>query len=653
MNPVLTGKQVLSSSETARMLGISVTSVRNWVRHGFISSVSAGSEFLFLRDDVVSLRSRIESGELHRLSSRANKTGSSKTFVPDELFENEEDRSKVSSLASMIIESGIDLSSAMFAVSLSLLAKKGMLGQASPESFLHPDCPSIRGRKNLTALLRAWRNKSAGSLNAVILCDIIRYDIPDQNNITGVIYQSILAEGEKSKLGSYYTPDKITSEIAERMHSRGKLFLDPCCGTGQFLIAFAEKYGTAENIWGIDIDPVAVNLAKVNLMLMFPGQDTRLNIFCNDSLINYNERLLFDDIDSLPEFDVIATNPPWGSHYKKDELPRIAFYYPEITSGESFSWFLVKSVRMLKETGALCFIMPESVMNVRMHSDIRRFMINSCSVTRIEHRHRLFKNVFSPAVIVDINRAPGSGPVEVLLKDEKYSLEPERFRKNRDMVFDINLSPEDEKIINKIYSTRHVTLEGRATWALGIVTGNNGLFVSDKRADGYEPVIKGKDIEPFRILECDSFIKFESGKFQQCAPEKVFRCSEKLLYRYISDRLVFAHDCCGRLTLNSANILIPEIPGMPMKYVMGLFNSTVYQFIFKKKFNSLKVLRSHIEELPVPVISRSEMDDFMKVVEQMEQGASVDELDRMVCRVLGLNGDETRHIKNSLAKTTL
>lgn len=652
MNPVLPGKQVLSSSETARMLGISVTSVRNWVRHGFISSVSADSEFLFLRDDIVSLQSRIESGELRRLSSRANKTGSSKTFIPDELFENEEDRAKVSSLASMIIESGIDLSSAMFAVSLSLLAGKGMLGSASPESFLYPDRVNIRGRKNLTALLRAWRNKSACSFKTEVLCDIIQSEIPQQKNITGIIYQSILAEGEKSKLGSYYTPDKIAADIAQRLHVHGNLFLDPCCGTGQFLLAFAEKYGTAENIWGIDIDPVAVNLAKINLMLMFPDRDIRLNIFCNDSLINYNERLLFDDIDSLPEFDVIATNPPWGSHYKKDEQARIAFYYPEITSGESFSCFLVKSVRMLKETGALCFILPESVMNVRMHSDIRKFMINTGSVSRIEYMHRLFKNVFSPAVIVDIDRSRKSSTVEVLWKDEKYSLDTGRFRKNRDMIFDISLSPGDESIIKKIYSVKHLTLAGRATWALGIVTGNNGLFISDKRGECYEPVIKGKDIEPFRITGCDSFIKFEPAKFQQCAPENVFRCGEKLVYRYISDRLVFAHDSLGRLTLNSANILIPEIPGVPMKYVMGMFNSTLYQFIFRKKFNSLKVLRSHIEELPVPMISSSQMNSFMDVVERMEQGGAMDELDGLVCRIFGLDENDVRHIKKSLEKTT-
>ncbi len=71
-----------------------MSSVRNWVR-GFISSVSGENEYAFLKDDVILLQRRIESGELDRLNSRANKTGSSKTFIPDELFETDSDRKEV------------------------------------------------------------------------------------------------------------------------------------------------------------------------------------------------------------------------------------------------------------------------------------------------------------------------------------------------------------------------------------------------------------------------------------------------------------------------------------------------------------------------------------------------------------------------------
>ena len=633
------------------MLGISVASVRNWVRHGFISSVSRESENLFLRDDVITLQSKIASGEIPRLGSRANKTRSTKTFMPDELFRNEGDREKIAAVSSLISGSGADSSSAMFAVSLNLLQAKGMLGNTHAENILLSDNITIRGRKNLTALLRSWK-RSVSPFFYEILCDIIQAEIPWQKNITGIIYQSILAEGEKSRMGSYYTPDIITGEIASRMHSHGPMFLDPCCGTGQFLIAFAEKYGSAANVWGIDIDPVAVNLAKINLMLMFPESDDEPRIFCNDSLMNYNELLLFDDISSLPEFDVIATNPPWGSHYRKEDLARLAYYYPEIASGESFSCFLVKSIRMLKDDGLISFVLPEAVMNVKMHADIRRFMLSNCSVSRIEYRDRLFRNVFSPTVIVDLHKQKTGSQVEIILKNESYTVKPERFRKNRDMIFDINLSPCDEKILEKIYAVKHVTLRDNAAWLLGIVTGNNSLFITASPDDGYEPVIKGKDIVPFRILVPDSYIKFEHEKFQQAAPEYMYRRREKLVYRYISNSLVFAMDCEGRLTLNSANTVIPDIPGVPMKFIMGLFNSELYQFIFRKKFNSLKGLRSHIEELPVPVAGEAEIGDFVRAVIGVERGETPEAVDKMVYSMFGLDHDEITQVKSSLRGTT-
>ena len=65
--------------------------------------------------------------------------------------------------------------------------------------------------------------------------------------------------------------------------------------------------------------------------------------------------------------------------------------------------------------------------------------------------------------------------------------------------------------------------------------------------------------------------------------------------------MVFAYDNKQRLTLNSANVLIPNIPYYPIKVIAALFNSPVYQFLFKKKFYSIKVLRSHLEVLPLPL----------------------------------------------------
>lgn len=643
----LSGKQVLTSSETAMMLGISVSSVRNWVRHGFISSVSSESEYAFLRDDVLLLRSRIESGELDRLTSRANKTGSSKTFLPDELFESDSARREVAALSDYIREQRLDPSLAMFIVSLSILKMHGIINHEQQCDIIQNDKFFISRRKNLTSALSEWRRTVGAGINERAV-KILDFPLPLQNNTAGIIYQSILVEGEKSKLGSYYTPDWIVGRIAERLAGSGGLYLDPCCGTGQFLLAFADLIGKPESIYGIDIDPVAVNVAKINLMIRFRDTDFQPGIFCNDSLMNYNESLLFDSIDSLPQFDIIATNPPWGSHYRKEELAMLRHLYPEITSGESFSCFLVKSMRMLKNGGRLSFLLPESVLNVRMHHDIRNYMLGNAMITRIEKERRIFRNVFSSAVIIDIVKERGDGSVEIHNGGSRYSVSQKRFMKSCNNIFDINISPEDERIIARIYSRRHIDLKRGASWALGIVTGNNKEHVKRERGEGCEPVIKGKDIHPFRINESDSFIRFEPEKFQQTAAEHFYREREKLVYRYISNRLIFACDRGQRVTLNSANILIPALPGYSCELLMGLFNSELYQFVFQKKFSSVKVLRSHIEELPLPELADEEKKELSDAVAEAERSGDLSAVNDAVYRIFGMTEGEVAYVSGSI-----
>lgn len=643
----LSGKQVLTSSETAMLLGISVSSVRNWVRHGFIASVSSESEYAFLRDDVILLQRRIESGELDRLTSRANKTGSSKTFLPDELFESDSARKEVAALSDYIREQRLDPSLAMFIVSLSILRMHGLIDHDQQCDIIQNEKFILRKRKNLTSALAEWRRTVVAGINGQAL-KILEYPLPLHGNTAGIIYQSILVEGEKSKLGSYYTPDWIVNRIADRLTGSGGLFLDPCCGTGQFLLAFAEKTDSPESIYGIDIDPVAVNVAKINLMIRFREIDFQPRIFCNDSLMSYNESLLFDSIDSLPEFDIIATNPPWGSHYRKEELAMLRYLYPEITSGESFSCFLVKSMRMLKKSGKLSFLLPESVLNVKMHHDIRNFMLGNAMITRIEKERRIFRNVFSSAVIIDIVKEGGESSVEIINGDSRYFVSQKRFMTSCNNIFDINISPGDERLIEKVYSREHVDLKGRASWALGIVTGNNREHVKSECTSGCEPVIKGKDILPFRIREADSFIHFEPEKFQQTAAEHFYRHRDKLVYRYISNRLIFACDREGRVTLNSANILIPEIPGCSSELLMGLFNSELYQFIFQKKFSSVKVLRSHIEELPVPELTDYEKRLLAESVSEAERSGDVSAVNDAVYGFFGLSEIEVAYIKESI-----
>ena len=639
MEPSFDEQHILSSEETARVLGISETSVRNWVRHGFIETLK-NDDLLFREEDVITLLGRIQSGELNRLNSRANKSGSSRTFLHPELLVNDKVKNTVAEISSFIMRHNIPCSAAMFFIMLNILTKSGIVEKKIIQSLIQSSEIKSCSSKFLCDIILKWR-KDLPRIFRPEWSGILEFDIPEYNNITGVIYQSVLMEGDKSRLGLYYTPEPVVREIIERVVVPGLFFLDPCCGTGDFLLAAAAKAGDPLNIYGIDIDPIAVNLAKMNLMLRFPDIEFNPNIYCADFLLDIPDAGIAD----FPEFDCIATNPPWGSHYKKNYLEKLDSLYPEIISGESFSFFLLNSFRMLREGGMLSFILPESLLNVKKHRDIRNYLLENLSITRIQQKKRIFKNVFTNTIVIDMVKTRRNASVEIVNKNRRMRIGQGRFRKNRDFIFDINVSSEDKRILSKIFSCPYRTLKGHALWALGIVTGNNSMYITKIRDKNNEPVITGKDISPFKIAVPASYIVYEPEKFQQTARIDFYRNSCKLVYKYISRRLIFACDTEGRFTLNSANILIPCLEGVDIKVIMGLFNSTLYQYIFQKKFSSLKVLKNHLETMPIPVLGKSSMKTIIKLVEDIEDGGSMELLDKYIFGIFGLDNAEIEYVK--------
>jgi hypothetical protein len=47
-----------------------------------------------------------------------------------------------------------------------------------------------------------------------------------------------------------------------------------------------------------------------------------------------------------------------------------------------------------------------------------------------------------------------------------------------------------------------------------------------------------------------------------------------------------------------------------METIVSLFNSDIYTFIYRKKYHSKKVLKSHLQNLPLPILS-TEMHQYI------------------------------------------
>lgn len=529
---------------------------------------------------------RLHTDSSTRLMKRANKRRSSRRIFPLEYVSCAENRVFVQEWMDWFGENSADPGQVVEAAARRLLEQQGML-----------DLPHVR---------QALRDYSLEPLP-----HIERLTLPENEwDILGLLYQSMLPEGKKNEIGSYYTPRAVAQNLTKDLDfSQGQRFLDPCCGSGSFLLAAPSPL--PQNLYGVDLDPTAVLIARVNLLRKYRNQIFQPQIFCGDFL-----NLPSADAEALGQkergFSYIVTNPPWGG--SGGRLSGVK----EIRSGETFSCFFVEAYSWLREKGKIRFLFPESLLHVRSHRDLRSFLLEQCHIQQITRYSRLFSGVTTSFLDLRCQKMP---PGNTVVLEENGCLQTfplEGFHQSENRVFSF-LSPEELEILQRIRQQGKYDLSD-SEWALGIVTGDNRNQLKSTGGAGWEPIYTGREIRRYTLEPPRQYIYYDRSRMQQAAREECYRTPEKLVYKFISGKLTFAYDHTGSLFLNSANILIPRVPHMECRTVLAFLNSEVLQFFYQCVSGGVKVLKGNLLELPFPQISQEENRTLAGLVERILQG---------------------------------
>ncbi len=588
----------ISAHNAARIIGVSTATIRNWVKAGDIS-VSATKPLSFTKKEILALKENINSGKILRLTTRANKSQSKEFLIPAEYAANFD---IIKPVIEIYKTHNLDIEAVLFFAALRLVHRQG---EVKIENIFAIDS-FVWKRASLKNEFLKWHSALKDFEKKKAYCEIYEIaDSGDNEDFFGLLYQSLSSVGAKFSKGAYYTPADIVEASIKSGGSHVIRFVDPCCGTGKYLLTAAKILRLKpENIYGFDSDHIAVKLARINLLLFYKGKGFSPHIYCLNSLT-----------DTIAEtFDLVATNPPWGAIDSR--LQGNEKYF------ETFSQFIIKSLSILKGGGRLSFILPESILKTKIHSAIREHILRKTQISRIVKLGRRFSGVFTDCIRLDLINEPAKQNTKIAIEEGNTitTISQSRFLANPNYAFTTNISDADEAFLKKIFSVKHTTLKGHADWALGVVTGNNKKYVLSKKLAGTEPLYKGSDVHKYTLCEPKSFIKFEPSDFQQVAPAHYYRAKEKLVYKFISNRLTFAYDNGQALTLNSANILMPKLPDMHIKVVLAYLNSDVFQYISRKLFSTHKVLRGNLEMLPFPVIDNATHDKIVRLVDNILAG---------------------------------
>lgn len=658
-------EKTIDPSMAAELLGVSVATVRNWTKLGRLVPASS-SPICYYEKDIKALSEDLEGAD--KLKSRRNKKRLSTNFIPKSYISTSSPNYPViKDILEKAFESEVSLSFIMYHSAKKLLKESCVPDEISKE------------------LLKSLKDVDVHGLSDFDPeCTDCLHFIPGEDTL-GMLYLSLRRLQDKKSTGSYYTPfyvvDRLVTDIALTKDIEEKTICDPACGTGNFLMRLPSKF-LPENIYGCDIDSMAVSIARINLAMNYKIKTLQeLQIIINN--IRPADFLgickVSAGISPIPapvnkpgkkSFDLIIGNPPWGYVYSKKEIQDILASFNSYGSEktpESFSLFLETSLERLTEGGTLSFLLPETILSAATHKNIRSHILKDTQITSITYLGDVFYKVQCPSVILTLRKLGDiscSNSESIRISFEKPDHESfvciKEFTSLSHSIsghsFNILADDEEKRLIDNLLSVPHFYLKDNADFALGIVTGQNKELLKNSPATGLEPILKGKDIEKYRYKKATDFVRFEPEKFQQCAPEHMYRAKEKLFYRFIADRPIVALDNGMTLSLNSANIIVPRVDGYSPAYIMAVLNSSVIAFFYKKSFKNLKVLRAYLEQLP---IAKCSLEDERQISDMALQLSSMPydskelctlekKLDKQIAKLYGINDTEYQKITSKI-----
>jgi methylase of polypeptide subunit release factors len=161
-----------------------------------------------------------------------------------------------------------------------------------------------------------WAMSISPLINLLFM--VLRKAKYEADDIFRVIYQDMVSPSTRHALGEFYTPPELARLMIDYSYKPGQVVLDPACGSGTFLIEIMSKIRnegisvedqvkSINSLYGFDVNPIAVLVAKANLLLhcedLF-SKGIAINIFLTDSLFPI-ERITQTNVD-LGEYEIFV-----------------------------------------------------------------------------------------------------------------------------------------------------------------------------------------------------------------------------------------------------------------------------------------------------------------------------------------------------------
>ena len=529
----------------------------------------------------------------------------------------------------------------------------------------------------------------------------------------GPAYERFLAKrGLRKRGGSFYTPTSIVDYIVSHTVAvvcLGKTprevaslkIVDPACGGGIFLLRAYQylldwhlawylqnspeqhlhvltrdkdggfRLSSPErkrillgSVYGWDIDPRAVRLTEIALLLMaLDGDpeatlpDLQKNLECS----NFLRRSPGDGETQGELFDVVLGNPPYGVQHQDDQK-------------DLYLLFLERYASILKAGGLLGVIVSNTWLQSVKLRRIRTHLASEYRWLRVLLiPEKVFDAVVDTHVIVFQKENGAPNPATIVIVDErkqekirrKHTILQADIPRNGDPM-NVSAPRVAQELLRKIRSISKPLSElfdvyngvkpfekgkGTPPQTSEIVRLQPYVREGARPDSSWSPLLRGSLLRRYEIVwNNDYWIQYGPWLAAPRDPA-IFSAPEKIMVRQTGDSIIATLVGPGFIARNNLHVVLGRAGGIRLPYLLGILNSRLMEFVYSlinpEKGEALaEVKKHHVEELPIRVLE----DDIaglgaclMHLVEKAlghEETALRQQIDAIVYQIYGLSKNE-------------
>lgn len=478
--------------------------------------------------------------------------------------------------------------------------------------------------------------------------------------------------------------------------------LDPACGSGAFLnqaleflirehtlirdlllpfqdlmIGYEiEKSILEHNLYGVDINEDAVEIAKLSLWLRTAHKGRELTSL-NDKIICANSLLAMPFEEN--SFDVVIGNPPYFNIQtlgaKSPIAQAIQNKYPEIWQDKSdiLFYFIALAIKMTKNK--VGFIVSNAFMFSDKAQKLRNYMVENTTILKMTNfeQYMVFEDASVTTAIIELDKTKTNKSTMAYNFTEKNYSQADVFDilTNEDDYHDVNLKINsvfalvDNKInsLNEKIDSNYPKLNTVFKIGKGMETAANSVFqfkeipsqfpkeFIKKRMSGEiikkyaidevkEYLLYFEDIATFEelpfsvqnhlldnkeFLENRATVKNEGRIWWRYSRpmHKEFYGKNKLWCSYRAKENIFCFDDTAEyIGFTNTTVIFDTNENLDLKYLLVLLNSKTLNFRYKsigKQTGSgvYEYFENGVGKLPIPKIDEAQQQPFIKLVDEI------------------------------------